>query len=225
MPTTTWERLDPRRRNAVLRAAEAEFGACGFSHGSLNVIAREAGVAKGSLFQYFEDKADLYSYVSDLASQRIRADMEAALPSLGFERGFWPALRRLTHVWVAYFDDHPLELAVTAAVNLEPDMAARSAVREAVNRHYIEVLRPLLEAAQGTGDIRADADLDTLLALLLLVLPHLALAAHSPGLDPLMGLSSPDPAVATSGIDRLVLALEHAFGPSVALPATSRDRR
>jgi AcrR family transcriptional regulator len=27
------------------------------------------GVAKGSLFQYFADKADLYAYLSELASQ------------------------------------------------------------------------------------------------------------------------------------------------------------
>lgn len=50
MPTVTWARVDPARRAAVVEAAEAEFGAHGFSRGSLNVIARRAGVAKGSLF-------------------------------------------------------------------------------------------------------------------------------------------------------------------------------
>lgn len=60
MPTVTWARVDPARRAAVVEAAEAEFGAHGFSRGSLNVIARRAGVAKGSLFQYFADKRDLY---------------------------------------------------------------------------------------------------------------------------------------------------------------------
>jgi hypothetical protein len=51
MPTVTWARVDPARRAAVIEAAEAEFGLHGFSNGSLNVIARRAGVAKGSLFQ------------------------------------------------------------------------------------------------------------------------------------------------------------------------------
>ena len=59
MPTVTWARLDRTRRAAVIEAAEAEFGAHGFSRGSLNVIAGRAGVAKGSLFQYFADKRDL----------------------------------------------------------------------------------------------------------------------------------------------------------------------
>ena len=36
MPTVTWARVDPARRAAVVAAAEAEFGAHGFSGGSLN---------------------------------------------------------------------------------------------------------------------------------------------------------------------------------------------
>ena len=44
MPTVTWARLDPIRRAAVVEAAEAEFGAHGFSRGSLNVIARRASM-------------------------------------------------------------------------------------------------------------------------------------------------------------------------------------
>ena len=71
MPTVTWARLDPSRRAAVIEAAEAEFGAHGFSRGSLNVIARRAGVAKGSLFQYFADKRDLYAFIADVGSNLI----------------------------------------------------------------------------------------------------------------------------------------------------------
>ena len=64
MPTPTWNRLPAARRDAIVAAAEAEFAENGFSRGSLNVIAREAGVAKGSLFQYFTDKLDLFAYLS-----------------------------------------------------------------------------------------------------------------------------------------------------------------
>src|SRR5436309_2108657 len=93
MPTVTWARLDPLRRAAVIDAAESEFGAHGFSRGSLNVIARRAGVAKGSLFQYFADKRDLYAYVTDVASQRVRAYMEDLILRLDPSR---PVFEHLT---------------------------------------------------------------------------------------------------------------------------------
>jgi len=66
----------------VLDAAEAEFAKRGFSGGSLNTIVREAGISKGSLFQYFDDKADLYAHLAELASVRIReADGRSGSPS------------------------------------------------------------------------------------------------------------------------------------------------
>ena len=89
LPTDTWYRLPQARRDAVLAAAEAEFAANGFSRGSLNVIAREAGVAKGSLFQYFTDKADFYVYLSELASNRIRSYMEVLISEQDWTGDFW----------------------------------------------------------------------------------------------------------------------------------------
>jgi AcrR family transcriptional regulator len=211
VPTATWERLPAARRDAVLAAAEAEFAARGFSGGSLNVIARNAGVAKGSLFQYFDDKVDLYAHLSELASQRIRAHMERRIAELDWTRGFFPAYTDLLLEWIEYFRTHEIERAVTAAVNLEPDAAARSAVRTVANRHYLEVLRPMLEQARAAGELRADADLDAFLALLLLVLPHLALAPYSPGLDPVLGLAAAAPEQPEAAVRRLVGVFEAAF--------------
>ena len=115
MPTVTWARVDPARRAAVIEAAEAEFGAHGFSHGSLNVIARRAGVAKGSLFQYFADKRDLYAFIADIGSQRVRSYMEDLIRELDPSRPFFDFLTDLLDAWVAYFADHPRERALHAA--------------------------------------------------------------------------------------------------------------
>ncbi|WP_330460938.1 TetR/AcrR family transcriptional regulator [Streptomyces sp. NBC_00820] len=212
MPTGTWERLPEARRAAIVRAAEDEFSARGFSGGSLNTIARNARVAKGSLFQYFADKVDLYAYLSELASLRIRAAMELRIRTLDWDAGFFAALTGLTLEWEAYFHDHPLERALTAAANLEPDSAALGAVRRVVNEHYLAVLGPLLRDAKDRGQLRADADLDAFLSMLLLVLPHLALAAHHPGLDPVLGLSTGRSEDRSAAVIRLVEVFRAAFG-------------
>lgn len=208
MPTPTWDRLPAARRDAVVAAAEAEFGQKGFSRGSLNVIAREAGVAKGSLFQYFDDKLDLFAHLSELASVRIGAAMAKYNAPLPWVDDYWGALGMSMQAWVAHFRDHPVDLALTAAVNLEPDTEARVAVRAAVNRYYLSGLHNLIDRGVSVGAVRRDADQEAFLALMLLVLPHLALAANTPGLDPVLGLHD-DP---TSGIDRIVATCRLAFG-------------
>lgn len=217
MPTVTWARVDPARRAAVVDAAEAEFGAHGFSRGSLNVIARRAGVAKGSLFQYFADKRDLYAYIADVASQRVRSYMEDRIRALDPSRPFFEFLTDLLDDWVAYFADHPRERSLHAAVSLEVDTEARISVRTVIHRHYLEVLRPLVRDAHTRGDLRADCDTDALLALLLLIFPHLALAPYVRGMDPVLGLDEPTPEQPALAVRRLIAVLAAAFA---ALPQT-----
>ena len=212
MPTVTWARVDPARRAAVLEAAEAEFGAHGFSSGSLNVIARRAQVAKGSLFQYFADKRDLYAYVADIAGQRVRTHMEGRIADLDPTRPFFEFLTDMLDVWVAYFAEHPRERSLHAAVSLEVDTDARISVRGVIHRHYLEVLRPLVRDARIRGDLRADADIDAMLSLLLLILPHLALAPYLRGIDPILGLDEPTPEQPALAVRRLVAVLAAAFG-------------
>jgi len=223
MPTVTWARVDPARRAAIIEAAEDEFGAHGFSRGSLNVIARRAGVAKGSLFQYFADKRDLYAFTTDIASQRVRAYMEDLIREVDPSRPFFEFLTDMLDGWVAYYAEHPHEPALHAAVTLEVDTEARVSVRNVSNRHYLEVLRPLVHGAQVRGDLRADADTDALLSLLLMIFPHLALAPYMRGLDPVLGLDEPTPEQPALAVRRLVAVLAAAFAASSVAPNPARN--
>ncbi|NVN52089.1 TetR/AcrR family transcriptional regulator [Mycolicibacterium hippocampi] len=218
MPTVTWARLDGGRRTAVVAAAEAEFASKGFSRGSLNVIARRAGVAKGSLFQYFADKRDLYAYICDVGSQRVRAYMEDQIREIDPERPFFEFLTELLDAWVAYFADHPRERSLHAAASFEVDTDARVSVRAVMHRHYLEVLRPLVHNARTRGDLGQDADIETLLSLLLMILPHLALAPYVRGLDPVLGLDELTPEQPALAVRRYVAVLATAFQPAHVQP-------
>ncbi|MCK7488492.1 MAG: TetR/AcrR family transcriptional regulator [Bacillus subtilis] len=52
----------------ILTAALTEFGVNGYEQASTNQIAEDAGVSKGLVFKYFENKASLYYalFVSEL---------------------------------------------------------------------------------------------------------------------------------------------------------------
>jgi len=204
----------------VLQAAMAEFGRHGYSGGNLNAIAQEAGVAKGSLFQYFENKFDLFAHTAEEVARRAQAHMAPWLGELDPDQSFFEFFAIATEAWVRYWAEHPVERGVTVATNLEVDPAARTAVREPIHRLYLAGLRPLLEQARARGELYADADLDTLLTLLLVLLPHLAIAPFEPGLDPM--LYSKNPRELRKAIRRLLAAIFAGFGPSlVASAATS----
>lgn len=193
MPTSTWFRLNPDKRERVLQAAQREFGAHGYSTGSLNTIAREADIAKGSLFQYFADKLEFFTYVAEETARRIRDEMEAGIAASDFDQSFTHWLGDVCCLWADYFSAHPLERAVTAAMHLEIDNTVRTLVREPSNQHYRESIIPLLARWRERGEIRTDLDDAAALGLLMLVLPHLALAPYYDGLDPVQGLRGKSP--------------------------------
>jgi AcrR family transcriptional regulator len=75
MPKETFFNLPDDKRQAILDLAIEEFAAHDYKNASISRIVERAGIAKGSFYQYFADKKDLYLYLVDLAMQEKRAFM------------------------------------------------------------------------------------------------------------------------------------------------------
>lgn len=63
MPTSTFFNLPPPKREKLLHAAIAEFARRPYGEVSINRIIQAAEIPRGSFYQYFEDKTDLFRYV------------------------------------------------------------------------------------------------------------------------------------------------------------------
>lgn len=72
MPKQTFFNLEPERREKIIAAAVDEFARHPFEQASLTRIVENCGIAKGSMYQYFADKLDLYLYIVELAYERKR---------------------------------------------------------------------------------------------------------------------------------------------------------
>ena len=63
MPTGTFYRLPEEKRDRLIRAAWDEFTRNPFFEVSINRIIHAAGISRGSFYQYFSGKDDLFSYL------------------------------------------------------------------------------------------------------------------------------------------------------------------
>ncbi|PKM42857.1 MAG: hypothetical protein CVV03_09345 [Firmicutes bacterium HGW-Firmicutes-8] len=68
MPRQTFFNLPEEKRKMIIDTALDEFGSRPYSKASLSRIVARAGIAKGSMYQYFEDKKDLFIYLLELAA-------------------------------------------------------------------------------------------------------------------------------------------------------------
>lgn len=63
MPKDTFFNLPENKKERILDAALDEFAEHSYHKASVNRIVKKADIAKGSFYQYFEDKKDLFKYI------------------------------------------------------------------------------------------------------------------------------------------------------------------
>ncbi|MEW4369405.1 TetR/AcrR family transcriptional regulator [Paenibacillus kandeliae] len=63
MPTKTFFNLPEEKRQNLMNAAMREFSRASLADASIANIIKDACIPRGSFYQYFEDKADLFFYI------------------------------------------------------------------------------------------------------------------------------------------------------------------
>ncbi len=94
MPKDTFFNLPEPKRKAVFDAAVREFSMHMFGESSINRIVKAAQIPRGSFYQYFDGKEDLFSYVigeifaeiENIIETRREASREADALSLFMEK-------------------------------------------------------------------------------------------------------------------------------------------
>lgn len=103
-------------RKRILEAARDVFFRNGFMSANLDEMAEKAGVAKGTLYRYFESKADLYVAVLTNNHEIFLEEMRAAGQEgeTALER-----IRSIARFYFAHWMDHPDYFLIFWAVDNE----------------------------------------------------------------------------------------------------------
>ena len=138
----------------IRRAAHRLFIAQGFSGTTIEQIAKEADVAKGTVFLYVRDKQELLVSVLIDTIQTIAGQRFASLP-------IGPVLDQLVHVFagfIAEYAQYPqlARLFIKEVLFLEGD---RLDDYQRLNTDFFGQLATLLQAGQARGELRQDLDL------------------------------------------------------------------
>ncbi|HPJ20740.1 MAG TPA: TetR/AcrR family transcriptional regulator [Clostridia bacterium] len=68
--------MDEAKRDRIINAALEEFADHGFKKASTNNIVKNAGISKGLLFHYFENKESLYEYLEKYVVNTVIETLE-----------------------------------------------------------------------------------------------------------------------------------------------------
>ncbi len=162
MARARFDNLDLDRQEAILAAAGEEFASNGYSGASLNRIIEAAGISKGSLYYYFDDKGDLFASVIDETMERLIGDIGGfALDRLD-RVNYWESVRAfgLRSTALMSKDAWYVRLAL-AFPRLRDDPEAVSGVRAALEWSR-RLTRDLLARGRELQVVRRDLPLGLL---------------------------------------------------------------
>ncbi len=217
--TEAFRNLPDHKRERVLRAAAAEFADRGYGEASMNTLVREAGISKGSLYQYFKTKLDLYDRIVAAATGLAKGLLRDARDSSRDQ----PLPARLTTVLrtgFRFIDDHP-HLARIYFRLLGGDAAPFKAARlQSLHRQSREFVHDLLAEARERGEVRADIDLPRAAYLVHGLLQQMLAAYDTRHVDSGLGLYHGD----TAEVERWVATATTLVTTGLATPTRQRSR-
>lgn len=106
MPKRRFDKLDPQVRERILQAAALEFGTHGYADASLNRIVEQAGISKGSMYYYFEDKEDVFSMVLQDLEARSADLIALPLDALTADT-YWATVNAVFRAWLQIAVENP----------------------------------------------------------------------------------------------------------------------
>lgn len=148
-----WQRRKEARPSDIVAAALQVFGEKGFAGARIEEIAHRAGVSKGTLYLYFETKADLFrAVVRDSVSPNIEA-IQAMI--LGLDLPFADLVRMLLPRFAEMVTTVPVGSVVKMVVGESRNFPELARVwHDDVIDKAIGVLSSVIARGQERGEIR-----------------------------------------------------------------------
>jgi AcrR family transcriptional regulator len=157
MPKDTFFNLPEEKRKMIVSVAVDEFAANSYEQASINQIVAEAGIAKGSFYQYFDDKKDLFFHLLDLMVE-IKATYISPFLSNPEEHDFFTLLREIYLAGLQFAVDHPKYTEVGNRLLEDKNAPMFQEYAQANSQTAADYFSRLIDIGQARNEIRADID-------------------------------------------------------------------
>jgi len=159
MPKETFLNLPKEKQDIIENVAIDEFAEYGFDLASINRIVSAAGIAKGSFYQYFEDKKDLFMYILDNTVQK-KIEYISPIAFDAENQDFFTLLRELFLSGMRFALHHPKRAKIGDWLMKNPEHEVFTELMEGSQNKSSAFYLAMLKTAEAKGEIRPGMDLE-----------------------------------------------------------------
>ncbi|MCE9647252.1 MAG: TetR/AcrR family transcriptional regulator [Chloroflexi bacterium] len=156
MPKPTFLNLPREKQNAFLEVALPEFADNDYNSASVSRIVERAGIAKGSVYQYFEDKQDLFMYLVEVSNQSMLEFVKQTPPPAP-SADFFTMLRWQMSATIQASLKHPVHAKLLRRAYSAP-LPFQDAIFENARRIREEHFQAMIQQAQASGQLAPGLD-------------------------------------------------------------------
>ena len=160
MPKQTFLNLPREKQSAFIEIALLEFSSNDYNTASVSKIVEKAGIAKGSVYQYFADKQDLFMHLVDVSNQTLLEFVTQSQPSTPPE-DFFQALRWQMSATVLASLKYPVHSKLLRRAYTAP-LPFQDTIFEHARKIREEHFQSMIKQAQASGHL--DPNLDVFIA-------------------------------------------------------------
>jgi AcrR family transcriptional regulator len=135
MPKQTFFNLPEEKRATIMKAAMDEFAEVGFDLSSIQKIIKASGIPRGSFYQYFEDKGDLFVEVIFEIAARKLAYLKPVIDK-GEDYGMFELLKELVKAGVEFGINDPVAFKIGKSIMSNKTLDLSTFVRRYKARIY-----------------------------------------------------------------------------------------
>lgn len=138
--------MKPDKRELILEAAARVFGEKGFHQATVEEIAKEAGVGKGTIYQYFDSKDEIFSQLHQWFIQRYLKELD----TLDENEPFSVNLKRLLSVYMVQMQEYyPIASKIhQEALGMMVDECEARGAMEQLDRRFEMLIRSAIERGE-----------------------------------------------------------------------------
>lgn len=155
--TPLFRKLSPEKQERILAAALKEFAVKGYRQASMNSVVKSAGISKGSLFQYFQTKRDLFGWVVYLSAIEVKEYLKRVRDESS-DLDFIQRLKLLILSGFSFIDRHPLHAGIYFHVLQTRDVPKGSEHSFQLRRLGFEFTEKLVNDAMRKEQLRENLD-------------------------------------------------------------------
>lgn len=165
MPKVTFYNLPVEKRERIIEVIIDEFAENTYELASINQIVKTAEIAKGSFYQYFEDKLDIYKMTIEICQKEKIDYIESANERARYLDDF-SIMRELFIAIIKFEIDKPKLSSIMNKFHKSTDLELKNEILEDIETKNEYEFKTILQNGIDKGKIYYNVDVDLVAFLL-----------------------------------------------------------